>query len=792
MLVALAAAGTFTLGLNLENGTITTANAALKVNLTGNAGNNVLTGNGGDNVLSGGTGDDTLAGGLGNDTLDGGVGVADQAVFSGDFADYVVARISATDIRLTHSGTGQVAIVRGTEVFEFNGATMAAADVIANTASIGNDAISGTALADMIDGLAGNDSLSGLAGNDTLVGGLGDDTLVGGADDDSLEGGVGNDTYEVDSAGDEVVEALNGGTDLVRVALTTGTHTLGANVENATIASSAVVGITGNALANVLTGNDEANALSGAAGNDTLNGGAGNDTLDGGAGIDRLTGGLGDDTYAVDVAGDVISETAGQGTDTVQAALAVAGTYSMALNVENATITTVNTALKVNLTGNGGNNVLTGNGGDNVLIGGAGDDTLDGGTGLADHVVFSGDYEDYVAARISATDTRLTHSGTGQVTIVRNIDTFEFDGGAIMTADLVIANTAGIGNDTISGTALADMIDGLAGNDSLSGLAGNDSLSGLVGNDTLKGGLGDDTLVGGADDDSLEGGAGNNTYEVDAAGDLVVEALNAGTDMVRVALGAGSYVLGANVENATIISSAAVGITGNALANVLTGNDEANTLSGAVGNDTLSGAAGNDTLDGGAGTDRLTGGLGDDTYVVDVAGDVVTETAGPDIDEVQVAFAAAGTYTLGLNVENGVIITANTALKVNLTGNGGDNVLNGGAGNDTLVGGLGNDTLTGGTGADNFVFDAALGPINMDRITDFQVGVDKIELSALVFSALGNAGDAVTLGVELTYNATSGALVYDADGAGGAAGVTIAILGTTTHPALTAGDLLLV
>ncbi len=51
-------------------------------------------------------------------------------------------------------------------------------------------------------------------------------------------------------------------------------------------------------------------------------GAAGADTLDGKAGADTLIGGAGNDIYIVDVAGDVVTEAANEGTDLVKTALA--------------------------------------------------------------------------------------------------------------------------------------------------------------------------------------------------------------------------------------------------------------------------------------------------------------------------------------------------------------------------------------------------------------------------------------------------------------------------------------
>ena len=338
------------LSANVENLTLTGANAA---NATGNGLANILTGNVAANQMFGLLGNDVLFGGGGSDTLDGGAGSDTMIGGVGDDVYFVDASGDAVT-ELAGEGSDTV----------LSSITLSLMAEVENLTLTGSAAIGGTG-----NGLS--NVITGNAAANTLSGGLGNDTLIGGAGADTMAGGAGNDVFFVDSANDQVQEALNEGTDLVQSSVT---HTLSANVENLTLTGALGINGIGNALANVITGNIGANSLSG---------GAGNDVLTGGAGADTLTGGLGNDTYGVDNASDVVTESLNEGTDTVNSSVS----YTLSANVENMTLTgtgaingTGNT-LGNAIGGNAGANVISGLDGNDTLSGAAGNDTLDGGSG---------------------------------------------------------------------------------------------------------------------------------------------------------------------------------------------------------------------------------------------------------------------------------------------------------------------------------------------------------------------------------------------------------------------------
>jgi Ca2+-binding RTX toxin-like protein len=211
--------------------------------------------------------------------------------------------------------------------------------------------------------------------------------------------------------------------------------------------------------------------------------------------------------------------------------------------------------------------------------------------------------------------------------------------------------------------------------------------------DTLTGGAAADHLDGGTGAaNRLEGGGGDDWYTVRVAGDVIVEAADAGLDTVRTAVVA--FELAANVENLFYIGGSPA-FTG-------TGNAANNLISGGFGDDILVGLGGDDVLVGNFGADLLFGGTGNDIYITSGA-DIVFEDADGGIDTVN----AGDSFYLFANIENLNLAQGNVAqfgvgnaLDNAISGNDIDNLLLGGGGADTIEGKGGNDSIFGETGDD--------------------------------------------------------------------------------------------
>lgn len=448
----------------------------------------------------------------------------------------------------------------------------------------GNDQIFGQAGSDLLVGCSGNDVLNGGDGLDLLIGGTGNDVISGGPGFDLIWGSSGIDTasYASSAAGVKIDlsnQALNLGGDASENLLSAIISTVSPiddlsdnllystlpgmllQISNATeTAFPLEIGdllfeiedVTGSNHTDTITGNDGNNLLSGLSGNDSLIGGGGNDTLNGGAGVDSMNGGLGNDTYYVDAAGDVVSETSSSGGfDTVISSVTrTLGNFQERLILSGTGATTaVGNSLSNTLLGNNAANALNGLGGVDTMVGGLGNDSY---------------YVDNAGDIVSETSSS---GGVDTVfsSVTRTLGNFQ--------EKLILTGTAAI-------NALGNSL--------------SNTLSGNSAANVLNGAGGADTMV---------GGLGNDTYYVDNAGDVVSETSSSGGfDTV---LSSVTRTLGNFQERLILTGTAATSAVGNSLSNTLTGNGAANALNG---------GAGNDTLSGGAGKDSLTGGLGNDIF----------------------------------------------------------------------------------------------------------------------------------------------------------------------------------
>ncbi|MEM9782460.1 MAG: iron-regulated protein frpC, partial [Pseudomonadota bacterium] len=491
----------------------------------------------------------------------------------------------------------------------------------------------------------------------------------------------------------------------------------------------------------VLFGSIRDDKIEAKGGNDVVFGLLGDDKIDAGDGDDRVLAGIGDDTVS-----------GGNGVDTIFGGL---GDDTLVANKGDDFVF-----------GGGGDDLIVWNNGDgsDLFDGGRGDDTVqvNFNTDLVNDDLQNKDVAEFSTtnkgvqfARIEVNDQ--TEVGLFQLDI-RKTETLEtnFGGGddeAVIVGDVLheikleldggegtdlldfslldegvevnlkegTAGTAHVENfenvigtefdDKITGDAKANVISGLGGVDTIYGRGGDDTLVGNKGDDFVFGGGGDDLIVwnNGDGSDLFNGGRGDDTVQVNFNTDLVNDDLqnkdvaefsttNKGVQFARIEV---------NDQTEVGLFQLDIRKTETLETNFGGGDDEA-----VIVGDVLDEIALN--LDGGAGIDTLDFSQAEPGIVVDL--------------DSGIADSAVVT-----NFEN-VIGTDGTDF---IRGTDGDNVIRGGAGNDIM---------TGGAGADVFIF--AEGDTGDKIVTDFEVGVDTVELQ---------------LGDELDFADLADQLVQDGD-----------------------------
>jgi Ca2+-binding RTX toxin-like protein len=677
----------------------------------------------------------------------------------------------------------------------------------------------------LVNAWGGNDSVTGGSGADTVNGGDGDDTIQGGGAADVLNGGNGNfDTFRLG----QLYAGLDGANDTVDGGA--GTNDL-LDYNGSTAITVIFTGAYSGTVTGTGLGTDSFSGIKqiiGSTGNDTITGfhgytltntsadlsriyigNLGNDTIDGGGSengyfdiaaydpaapigvfVNLGTAGVTVKGQTVATAGTATDITGGSsvGIDTLINIDGVIGTNAADILIGGSDSRGYNGVLFEHLNGFAGNDIIAGNAA-------ALSPTLSpGGTGIVNLLD-----QDRATYEASTSGVRV-HLGLGtaqdgqggsdllfDITHVRGsafndmliggneqndyFESFEGRGGDdyinggtgfdearySSAASAINANLAtGIVQDGDGGTDVLLSIERIRGSvfdDIMVGSSGNDAFVGFKGNDTIDGGAGFDRVE-----------FGNSTSHVQCKG-VDRDPRPPGPDSSTTA--GATYETRWSGSRRCAVRSTTTALTGSGL------------------NEFFDGRGGNDTIAGGGGIDGAgySGAFG--AVTVDLNLSVGTATGADGTDDLT-------------GIENIV----GSFYSDTLTGDANANRLEGAATKYWTYANTGttdNDTLTGGAGSDVFVFNSALdATYNVDEITDFVSGTDKIELDDAIFAGLlvgsgsaanfaGNIG-AVPADTNdfLLYDTATGALYYDADGNDGGLAVQFAQL--TGAPTLSASD----
>jgi serralysin len=452
-------------------------------NATGGSGNDTITGNGAGNTLIGNDGTDTLNGDSGNDTLNGGGG-ADQ-LQGGSGTDFLY--IDAADTLVDGGADYDYAFVLGAGAVSLN---LVTSNLESAEGNAGNDVFNaaGAAYAVVLNGRGGADQLTGGSGGDTFNFDAADTVVQGGTGTDfawavtetaavtvnllaqGIEiawGGAGGDT--LNAAGVAVAVQIDGkdGNDVIT----------GGSANNILIGNGGADQITGGAVGDQLFFDHLDTVVNGGGGFDyafahnaagisvdyatqqieAVFGGFQSDTLNasgmattayllGNSGIDQLTGGAADDIVWFDHEDTVVQ--GGGGYNFAYAYNVGVSAVTMNLVTQqfdtawggfgDDALTAAGKATAVVLVGLGGADTLTGgNAGDtlsagdgnDLLKGGGGNDTIFGEGGTGDISIYDGVAGDYSWTMIGANVYTVTHTASGAVDTIYNVESLRFTGG---------------------------------------------------------------------------------------------------------------------------------------------------------------------------------------------------------------------------------------------------------------------------------------------------------------------------------------------------------------------------
>jgi len=366
------------------------------------------------------------------------------------------------------------------------------------SATTGNDIITGTIESDILVGDRGNDQLRTEGGNDIALGGRGSDFITLGDGDDLALGGKGNDTIRGDDGNDDI--SGNGGRDTLLGG--GGFDELYGGADRDVIfggeGRDRIFGGEGN---DRIFGDEGDDGIIGEGGNDNINGGTGNDRISGNDGADTIRGEDGDDTISGDAGIDRLF--GGEGNDRIFGGDGDDRIF-------------------------GGNNddSLFGDADDDLIYGELGNDMISGGAGR--DRLFGGEGMDIISG------------GSENDRLNGNAGDDSLDGGE--------------GNDTLGGGADIDTLTGGDGDDTLLGGTGNDMLFGNADDDRLFGNEDDDTLDGGFGNDRLNGGSGSDTFVFSSGyGVDIIQDFEDGFDMIDAA-GYSTTEIQDAIDNAFIAS----------------------------------------------------------------------------------------------------------------------------------------------------------------------------------------------------------------------------------------------